>query len=172
MFFGHEHLGKAVAFLRDSRGFDQNELAGKIGITPGSLNQYEKGRRSMTEDVLQRISEALSLNPIQIWDAAYRMFRYNYFLEWAAAEGITVEELTDRVEVRPSIEQILESHRSRMEHEGHFIDLTLRFLGSLGNTGLESRNLLKVVVRPRSRKGSRDKAVRFDPDRKTSRKSS
>jgi len=39
MFFGHEHLGKAVAFLRDSRGFDQNELAGKIGITPGSLNQ-------------------------------------------------------------------------------------------------------------------------------------
>ena len=73
-------------------------------------------RRGMTEDLLKRTSEALNLNPIQIWDAAYRMFRYNYFLEWAAAEGVTVEELIDRVEVQPSIEKILESHQSKMEH--------------------------------------------------------
>jgi transcriptional regulator with XRE-family HTH domain len=171
MFFGHEHLGKAVAFLRDSHGVDQVELAEKLGITPNSLSLYERGRRGMKEDLLKRISEALNLNPIQIWDTAYRMFRYNYFLEWAAVEGVTVEELIDRVEVQPSIEKILESHQSKMEHEGHFIDLTLRFMRSLGNTGLESHNLLKVVVEPRSKRRSGDKAVRFDPDRKTSRKS-
>jgi transcriptional regulator with XRE-family HTH domain len=166
MFFGNEHLGKAVVFHREGQGLSQQELAEKLGIKPSTLNQYESGRRGMSEEQVERIAEELNLNQIQIWDTAYRMARYNYFLEWANEEGITVEELIDRVEIRPSIERILASHDSRAAQDRQYTELILRFQESLAKTGLEGHNLLKVVVKPRPRKKPQNKAVRFNEDRK------
>jgi transcriptional regulator with XRE-family HTH domain len=162
MFFGNEHLGRAVAFLRDSQDLKQYELAAKIGLKPGTLNQYESGRRSMNEDLVKRVAEALRLDPITIWDTAFRIFRYNYFLERADEEGIAVEELIDRAEMRPSVEQIMESYDSKIERERQYTELTFRFLASSGRAGLDSSSLLKVVVNPRSKGASPKKAVRLD----------
>jgi transcriptional regulator with XRE-family HTH domain len=165
MFFGHEHLGKAIALLRDAGGLDQTELAKRIGIKPATLNQYEKGRRGITEEVLKRISEALSSDPIKIWDLAYKAFRYNHYRERAAEEGITTEELIDRVEVQPSNQRLRESFQALKAQEHHFFELTLRARTPQGDLGLASPDLLKMVIKPRGPKRSRGTAVRFDPSR-------
>ncbi|HEX4963486.1 MAG TPA: helix-turn-helix transcriptional regulator [Thermoanaerobaculia bacterium] len=104
MFFGDEHLGKAVVYLRESKGFKQQELAEKIGLQPGTLNQYESGRRGMSEDLLAKIAKALALDPLEIWDTAHNIFRFNHLLERADREGVTVEDLIARSQTRPSVE--------------------------------------------------------------------
>jgi transcriptional regulator with XRE-family HTH domain len=162
MFFGNEHLGRAVSFLRDSQELKQHELAEKIGIKPGTLNQYETGRRGMNEDMVRKIAAALDLDEIAIWDAAYRIARYNYFRERAGEEGGTVEEIISRIEVRPSVDQILESYDSKTEQERRYTELTLRFMESLGKKGPDGSNILKIVVQPRSQKSPSKKAIRLD----------
>lgn len=162
MFFGNEHLGRAVAFLRDSQDLKQNELAAKLGLHPGTLNQYETGRRGMTEALVEKIAAALQLDPSAIWDTAFKIFRYNYFLERAQGEGITVEDLIDRVEMRPSVEQVMESYDSMAEQKRRHTELNYRFWASSGRVGLDSSSLLKIVVKPRSKGTSPKKAVRLD----------
>lgn len=162
MFFGNEHLGRAVAFLRDSQELKQHELAERIGIKPGTLNQYETGRRGMNEDMVRKVAAALDVEEIAIWDAAYRIARYNYFRGRADEEGISVEELIARIEVRPSVDQILESYDSRTEQDRRYTELTLRFMESLGKRGPDGYSLLKLAVQPRPQKTAQKKAVRLD----------
>lgn len=171
MFFGDEHLGRAVAFLRDNLGISQQQLAEKLDLKPGTLNQYESGRRGMNEEMVWKVAGALELSPLEIWNTAYRMFQYNFFREWAKREGTPVEELIDRTTTRPSLERILEVYNSRTEQDRQLLELMYDFWVSLGRTGLEGANLLKVVVEPRpqkaQKKAAREKAARFDQNRKT-----
>ncbi len=163
MFIGNEHLGRAVSFLRDSQDLKQNELAAKLGLHPGTLNQYETGRRGMTEALVEKIAKVLELDPLTIWDTAFKIFRYNYFLERAQAEGIAVEELIDRVEMRPSVEQVMESYDAMAEQKRRHTELNYRFLAFSGKAGIDSSSLLKIVVKPRSKGASPKKAIRVDP---------
>ncbi len=101
MFFGNEHLGRAVLFLRESQNLKQNELAERLDIQPATLQQYESGRRGMNESMVQRIASALELDEIILWDTAHKIFRYNYFHARAKEEGISVEELIARTEIQP-----------------------------------------------------------------------
>lgn len=162
MFFGNEHLGRAVAFLRESQELKQHELAEKIGIKPGTLNQYETGRRGMNEDMLKKIATALELEEIAIWDAAYRIARYNYFRGRADEEGVALEEIIARIEVRPSVNQLMESYDSKTEQDRRYTELTLRFMESLGKKGPDGYNILKITVQPRSQKNPQKKAIRLD----------
>jgi transcriptional regulator with XRE-family HTH domain len=171
MFFGDEHLGRAVTFLRENLGIEQQELAEKLDLKPGTLSQYESGKRGMNEAMVGRVAGALGLNPLEIWNTAYRIFQYNFFREWAKREGTTVEELIDRTTTRPSLERILEVYSSRVELDRQLIALKYGLAVSLGRTGLDGANLLKVVVEPHPRKArkkaAREKATRFDQNRKT-----
>lgn len=165
MFFGDEHLGRAVAFLRENHNLEQQELAARLGIKPGTLSQYESGRRGMGEDLLKRIAQALGLALIEIWDTAYRIFRYNFLREQAKEEGIPVEDLIARFHTGPSVEQVMELHDSWAERDRQVKELTLRLLDSRSRSGLDGFNLLKVLVEPRPQKTPRKKAVRFAADR-------
>jgi transcriptional regulator with XRE-family HTH domain len=104
--FRDEHLGKAVALRREMRGMSQVALARAIGVTKGTMNGYERGSRGMDKATLDRISTSLECDAIAIWDDAYKIFRYNYLRERAEALGTTVEELAQRLDPRPSIDQI------------------------------------------------------------------
>jgi transcriptional regulator with XRE-family HTH domain len=160
MVFGNEHLGRAVAFLRDSQNLKQHELAARIGIKPGTLNQYESGRRGMTEDLLKKIARTLELDEIVIWDTAYKIVRYNYFRGRADAEGIPVEELIARIEVQPSIDQLMESYDAKTEQDRQYTELNYRFMESLGRRGPDGYGILKIAVQPREQKTPLKKAIR------------
>jgi len=169
MFFGDEYLGKAVAFLRHSKDFKQHQLAARIGVKPGTMNQYESGRRGMSEETVARIAGALEIGEIEIWDTAYRIFRYNCLRDRAEREGTTLEALISRLGTRPSIDQILQTFDSRTEHDRRLVDLTFRFLEALGRNGLDGTNLLEIVVQARSPRNPREsrKAVRLSRKRGT-----
>jgi len=160
MFLGDEHLGRAVAFLREAKGLKQQELAEKIGIKPGTLNQYESGRRGMSEDLLHRVAQALELDLLEVWDTTHRIFRFNHLQERAEREGTTIEALLSRSVSRPSVELILEIYDSRMKQDRQLMSSVLRFLDPKGSTGLDDSNLLRIVVKPRVGKPRR-KAIRF-----------
>ena len=53
------------------RGMTQKEIAGKMGITPPSYNQYETGKRTPKIETLQRIADALDLHLLFIHNEPY-----------------------------------------------------------------------------------------------------
>jgi transcriptional regulator with XRE-family HTH domain len=52
-------VGQRIRELRKTRRMRQQTLAQIVGISPGALTNFEKGRRRISLDWLQKISEAL-----------------------------------------------------------------------------------------------------------------
>ena len=53
------NVGQRVRELRKKRRVQQKKLAQMVGVSPGALTNFEKGRRRISLDWLQKISEAL-----------------------------------------------------------------------------------------------------------------
>ncbi len=53
------HVGERICALRKREKVRQNVLARMVGITPGALTNFEKGRRQVSLDWLERIADAL-----------------------------------------------------------------------------------------------------------------
>jgi transcriptional regulator with XRE-family HTH domain len=53
-------VGEIIRDLRKSNNVAQQELARMVGLTPGALTNFEKGRRRISLDWLQKIAEALN----------------------------------------------------------------------------------------------------------------
>lgn len=52
-------VGEQIREVRKSKRIPQKVLARMVGISPGALTNFEKGRRRISLDWLQKISEAL-----------------------------------------------------------------------------------------------------------------
>lgn len=52
-------VGERIREVRKSKRIRQKVLARMVGISPGALTNFEKGRRRISLDWLQRIAEAL-----------------------------------------------------------------------------------------------------------------
>ena len=52
-------VGERIRDVRKSKRIPQKVLARMVGISPGALTNFEKGRRRISLDWLQKISEAL-----------------------------------------------------------------------------------------------------------------
>lgn len=52
-------IGATIRDVRKSKRIRQKVLARMVGISPGALTNFEKGRRRISLDWLQKISEAL-----------------------------------------------------------------------------------------------------------------
>ena len=60
------NIGKRIKYVRMLRGMRQEELAGKVGLGYNEngrtrISQYENGKRTPKEDMLEKISEALNV---------------------------------------------------------------------------------------------------------------
>jgi hypothetical protein len=69
----------------------------------------------MDRGTIDRISGVLDCDPIEIWEDAFKIFRYNYLLERSREIGVTVEELAARLDPRPSLEQIQKDFQALQE---------------------------------------------------------
>lgn len=58
-------IGKRVRQIRKMKGITQGQLASLTGLSTMSIRRYEGGERIITEDTLQRISEALE---VPVWE--------------------------------------------------------------------------------------------------------
>lgn len=57
-----ESLGDRIARLRRAKGWNQTELADRIGATPSQVSKYERGSYLPRPDVLPRLGEALEVS--------------------------------------------------------------------------------------------------------------
>lgn len=55
----HVRVGERIRELRKRSGIPQNVLAKAVGISPGALTNFEKGRRRISLDWLQKIADVL-----------------------------------------------------------------------------------------------------------------
>ncbi len=55
-------IGMRIAELRNSKGFTQEKLAGKMEISSKYLSSIERGKENPTLDTLIKLSESLGVN--------------------------------------------------------------------------------------------------------------
>ena len=55
----HVRVGERIREVRKRSGIPQNVLAKAVGISPGALTNFEKGRRRISLDWLQKIAAVL-----------------------------------------------------------------------------------------------------------------
>ena len=58
-----EVFGANLRRLRKEQGLSQEQLAHDVGLAPSYLGQLERGQRSATLGVVQRVSERLEASP-------------------------------------------------------------------------------------------------------------
>lgn len=97
------NIGERIKLVRKLRGMKQEELAGKIGLTADEngrtrISQYENGKRTPKEDMLEKISEALQVKSLYLsnkehtstLDFVFTLFEYDNDIP------ITVKKENDR----------------------------------------------------------------------------
>lgn len=52
-------VGKKIKAIRESKGFNQSELAARAGVTPSCINSIERGSRNPSYKSLIGIANAL-----------------------------------------------------------------------------------------------------------------
>ncbi len=57
-----ESLGDRIARLRRAKGWNQKELADRIGANPTQISKYERGTYLPRPDILPRLGEALGVS--------------------------------------------------------------------------------------------------------------
>lgn len=57
-------VNQNIKKIRESRGFSQEQLGGKVGLTSASICRIEKGVSSPSISLLWRIAEALDCDPV------------------------------------------------------------------------------------------------------------
>lgn len=55
----YREIGYRIAIAREEAGFNQKDLAERLGISQATLSNYEKGKRRVYLPQLQRIAEEL-----------------------------------------------------------------------------------------------------------------
>lgn len=166
--FGDEHLGRAVALRREFCGLTQLALAREIGVNKTTMNGYEKGSRGMDESTLERIAAVLKCDCVDIWDDAYKIFRFNHLRIRAEKEGVAITDLASRIHRKPSIEQIREPFHAIGEKVWQLLVSILTFLKP--DRDYESQSgapVWGVIVDPLV-KAKRKRAVRFSRGKESS----
>lgn len=64
-------LGKQIRALRERAGITQEELAGRLGVTPSAVGNYEREISHPKEEVLYRLFTALSCEPNELFADYY-----------------------------------------------------------------------------------------------------
>lgn len=57
-----DKFGEYIRRLRIERGFNQTQLAAKVGLDSGGLSKIETGKKNLKEDKLQILSEVFNLS--------------------------------------------------------------------------------------------------------------
>lgn len=64
-------IGKQIKALRERAGITQEELAGRLGVTPSAVGNYERDISHPKEEVLYRLFTALSCEPNELFADYY-----------------------------------------------------------------------------------------------------
>ena len=55
------NAGQSIAAIRESKGWNQTQLADAVGVTQASVSQIENGERRISKELAERFSIALGV---------------------------------------------------------------------------------------------------------------
>ena len=73
-----EHLGRALAVLREKRHDTQEDVARNAGVTPSMVSNYERGKEKPSIESLWKILSAMNCSFVDL-EAALRFVRGDHF---------------------------------------------------------------------------------------------
>ena len=62
----YEYVGTQIRQARIDKGYSQQKVADKIGISRGAYSQYETGKNTISMEIWFKLAEVLELNPDEI----------------------------------------------------------------------------------------------------------
>ncbi len=65
-------LGARIKAVRKERGWSQEQLAERVGISTQYVSNIERGKENPTLDLLLRLAQALKVSPAEIFDLEAR----------------------------------------------------------------------------------------------------
>lgn len=71
----NELLGKRIKELRNRQGLSQEQLAERVGISGKYLGEIERGQTNCSVDIIGRISKALNLEMMDLFDYQHKLNR-------------------------------------------------------------------------------------------------
>jgi transcriptional regulator with XRE-family HTH domain len=92
-------LAHNLKSARRKLGYSQQELAERAELSPGHMNDLEQGRKWVSSFTLQRLADALGLEPFMLLlphDEASRTDQFSLLTEYAASVRVLMEESLDR----------------------------------------------------------------------------
>jgi HTH-type transcriptional regulator/antitoxin HipB len=57
-----QRVGQKIREARKAKGLTQKELADKISLSVGTVNQYEVGKQNLTIETIQKVANALGVS--------------------------------------------------------------------------------------------------------------
>lgn len=68
-----ELFGARIKSLRETKGWTQEYLAGKMDISPNYLSSIERGKENPTLDMLMKFSDALKVEMWELFDFGHEV---------------------------------------------------------------------------------------------------
>lgn len=139
-------VGKYLALLRERAGLKQNELARRVTLTPTVLSRVESGERSISQDelvsILQAIGTEESLNFAQTSDRIWEhlpeppLGHLDGQLLWKAEQVLkSIVELSNAPDIKNVFVKRLDEYRSAVVKAADRVsgtEYTIAFIGELG----------------------------------------
>ena len=110
---GYKSIGKRLQMAREEAGFNQEQLAGKIGCSQSTLSNYEKGKRRVYLAQLEKIAGVLN-KPIE-----YFLQPVNNYAE--EINSLRAEHIVD-LPLGKALGIIPQNHQSRDEIENELLN--------------------------------------------------
>ena len=108
-------LARNIRAARAKHGYSQQRLAEKAELSPGHMNDLEQGRKWVSADTLERLGDALGLQPFMLLlppEYSSQFDAFNLLNEYA----ITVRESIDGA-LETSLRKILHQTRGESPEE-------------------------------------------------------
>ena len=70
-------IGETVAYMREEKGWTQEELARAVGSSQSAIHRIEKGGQNVSLEMIKKMSEAFGTQILSINDSASQSFRIN-----------------------------------------------------------------------------------------------
>lgn len=119
-------IGDKIKKERLLKGYTQNQLAEKLGLSASTIGMYEQNRRMPDFDIVMKLSQILNVTPV-------------YLMGWESYHENNIQTSLRGIEVWSNNKFLSDSEREAIKM--HFAELLIRYKILLNSTADKKLNL-------------------------------
>lgn len=100
-------IGEKVRQTRKTKGITQEQLANLAGLSTMSIRRYESGERIITDETLQRIADALGVQP---WELDEKSVRVASLMASSVKLNVLVQDIINHDDISPELKKYITSN--------------------------------------------------------------